>query len=214
MDEKLLLLINREWTNATLDHVMATASSFAAWTPVIVIVILVLLFVGDFKMRAFLITAGLLVGINDGVVSKSLKRIVDRPRPHQTHNDVRVVDLDKATPRLLALFKPVKVKLSRVSLGDVEGRSFPSSHTMNTLAVALAGAAFFGRRAWWLFAIALLVGYSRIYTGSHWPSDVFVSLFLGTGVSLLVLALLELAWRKRGASLLPKIHAQHPALFA
>lgn len=214
MDEKLLLLINRDWTNPALDRVMAAASSFDAWAPVIILLVLMLAWRGGFKMRAFLISAGLLVAISDGVISKTLKRVIDRPRPHQSHNDVRIVDLAKATPRLLAVFKPVKVKLSRTSLEDVEGRSFPSSHTMNTLAVALAGAAFFGWRAWPLFVVATLVAYSRIYTGSHWPSDVFTSLFLSAGSSLLLLALFDLLWKKRGASLLPKIHAQHPALFA
>jgi undecaprenyl-diphosphatase len=214
MDEKLLLLINRDWTSPTLDRVMAGASSFDAWTPIIVILILFLIVRGSFKMRAFLITAGLLVAISDGVISKTLKRVTDRPRPHQSLDDVRIVDLAKAKPRLLALAQPAKVKQSRTSLEDVEGRSFPSSHTMNTLAVAIAGAAFFGWRAWPLFAVAGLVAYSRIYTGSHWPSDVLTSLFLGTGTSLLLLALADFAWRKRGASLLPRIHAQHPALFA
>ena len=127
---------------------------------------------------------------------------------------MRVVELAKAKPRLLALAQPVKVELSRTSLDDVEGRSFPSSHSMNTLAVAVVGAAFFGRRAWFLFAVAFTVSYSRIYTGSHWPSDVATSLFLGAGVTLLVLALVGLLWRKRGAALFPKIHAEHPALFA
>src|SRR6185436_8471603 len=125
---------------------------------------------GSFRMRAFLVIAGVAVGVNDGIVSKTLKRLVDRPRPHQSHSDVRMVELAKAKPRLLALAQPAKVKLSRTSLDDVEGRSFPSSHTMNTLAVAVVGAAFFGWRAWPLFAVAFTVSYSRIYTGSHWPS--------------------------------------------
>lgn len=214
MDEKLLLLINREWTSPALDRVMAAASSFDAWTPLLIVLVLGLILVGDFKMRAFIITAGFLVAINDGVISKSLKSIIDRPRPHQSHNDVRIVDLAKAKPRLLALTRPASVKLSRSSLEDVEGRSFPSSHTMNTLAVALAGAAFFRRRSWPLFVVAALVAYSRIYTGSHWPSDVITSLFLGAGASLLLLALADFAWRKRGAAILPNVHSQHPDLFA
>lgn len=214
MDEKLLLLINRDWTHPALDRVMAGASSFDAWAPVLVVLVLALAWRGSFKMRAFLVAAGLLVAISDGVISKNLKRAIDRPRPHQSLDGVRVVDLAKASPRLLALAQPAKVKLSRTSLEDVEGRSFPSSHTMNTLAVALAGAAFFGWRAWPLFAVAALVAYSRIYTGAHWPSDVLISLFLGAGSSLLLLALADLAWRKRGASLLPRVHSQHPALFA
>lgn len=214
MDEKLLLLINREWTNPALDRLMAAASSFGAWAPLLVLLGLVLLWRGNFRLRAFIVTAALAVAVNDGVVSRTLKRTVDRPRPHQSHNDVRIVDLAKASPRLLGLFKPVQVKLSRSSLDDVEGRSFPSSHTMNTLAVALTALAFYGRRAIWVLALPLLVSYSRIYTGSHWPSDVVISWFLGAASTFLVLALVEWLWRKRAAAWLPSLHAQHPALFA
>ncbi|MEQ1859851.1 MAG: phosphatase PAP2 family protein [Chthoniobacteraceae bacterium] len=214
MDEKLLLLINRDWTSPALDRVMAGASSFDAWAPPLILFLIFVLVLGGFRARAFIITAALLVGVSDGLISKTLKRVIDRPRPHQSHDDVRVVDLGKAKPRLLALAQPAKVKLSQRSVEDVEGRSFPSSHTMNTLAVALAGAAFFGWRAWGLFAMAGLVAYSRIYTGSHWPSDVLVSIFLGAGTSLLMLALAAAGWRTLGAKWLTQIHAQHPSLFA
>lgn len=214
LDEKLLLLINREWTSAALDRLMATASSWDAWLPVFFLVGLVLLVRGGFRMRAFVITALLIVAVNDGIISRSLKQLVDRPRPHQSHNDVRIVDLAKARPRLLALGKPATVKLSRISLEDVEGRSFPSAHTLNFFSLALVAVTFFGWRAAWMFAIAILVGYGRIYTGSHWPSDVLTSIFIAFGSTLLLLALAEWAWRKAGARLFPAAHTEHPSLLA
>ena len=214
MDQKLLFLINRQWTNAGLDWFMGAISCFAAWVPFFLILILILLLKGGFKIRAFLITAGLIVGINDGLVSKTLKQLVDRPRPHQTMNDVRIVDLAKATPRVLALFKPASVKLSRIEFGDVEGRSFPSSHTMNCFSAALVALCFFGRPAAWGFLLAALVGYSRIYTGSHWPSDVVTSIFLAFGSTLMLMALAERLWQRAGRRLLPQTHALHPSLLA
>jgi undecaprenyl-diphosphatase len=214
MDEKLLFLINRDWASPGLDRVMALASSFDVWFPIISILVLVLWIRGSFQMRAFILTAGLIVGINDGIVSRTLKRMVDRPRPHQSHNDVRVVDFQKATPRLLAVGMPMKIEMSRATLDDVEGRSFPSSHTTNTWSVAIAGLAFFGLRAWWLAGIAVLVSMSRIYVGSHWPSDVFVSIFIGCGSTLLLLALLKVMWERLGGRVLPRVHAKHPQLFA
>jgi undecaprenyl-diphosphatase len=214
MDQKLLFVINREWTNGAMDLFMAGLTSFDVWIPLIVVLAVFILVRGNFRARAFLLTVGLVVGVNDGVVSNSLKKIVDRPRPHQSHNDVRQVELAKAKPRLLALFKPVKTKMSRVALKDVEGRSFPSSHTMNTTSAAVVALCFYGWRAWWGVVIAGLIGYSRIYTGSHWPSDVVTSVFLGVGFSLLWLAGIGALWRRQAARWLPRVHAEHPRLFA
>ena len=215
MDQKLLFFINREWTNPALDRFMALLSSFDAWIPLLVLAIALLLWRGGFRARSFVLSAALIVGINDGLIARTLKHVVDRPRPHQAVNDVRQVDLAKATPRLLALGMPLKIKYSRAAgLEDVEGRSFPSAHTVNMTALALVTACFYRRRGSLAFIPALLVGYSRIYTGSHWPSDIVTSIFLGLGSTLLLLCGLEWLWRRHGGRFLPAIHRQHSTLLA
>lgn len=214
MDQELLFLINRQWTSPALDLFMAGVSSFDVWLPFVIVLGVWIAVRGSFRARAFLATAVLVVAINDGLVARTLKRAVDRPRPHQSHNDVRQVDLAKAKPRVLALFQPPKVKLSRSTLKDVDGRSFPSSHTVNTVSAALVAVCFFGWRAWWVFLIPALVGYSRIYTGAHWPSDVVTSIFLGLGATMLWLAVAEWLWRTRGGNVLPRVHEAHPSLLA
>jgi undecaprenyl-diphosphatase len=214
VDPQLLFLINREWTSPALDRAMAALSSFEVWMPLLALLAVVLAFYGGFRVRAFLVTVAVVVGLNDGVVSASLKRLVDRPRPHESHAEVRRVELERARPRLLAVWQPARVKMSRLTFQDVNGRSFPSSHTMNTISAALVAACFFGRRVWWGFLLAGLVAYSRIYTGSHWPSDVLTSIFLGLGATLLWLALLEWLWRARGKIVLPRVWAEHPSLLA
>ncbi len=216
MDQKLLFLINREWTGPLLDRLMALVSSFPAWTPLAVVAIVWALWRGGFRTRAFVLTAGLIVGINDGLVAKTVKRLADRPRPHQVLDGVRVIDLAKATPRLLAATKPVKAKLSQPTddLEKIEGRSFPSSHAMNTISVALVAACFYRRYGWLAFVPALLVSYSRVYVGAHWPSDIVISIFFGLGTTLLLLVACEMLWRRQAARFLPQLHAAHPSLFA
>lgn len=213
MDQQLLFLINRQWIGPVADHVMALASSWAIWGPITLVLLIFVIFRGGFRARAFVVTALIVVGVNDGIVARTLKKAVDRPRPHQAMSDVRIVEFRKAKPRILAIFKPVKIKMSRQELNDVDGRSFPSSHTMNMFSVAIVAAFFFRKQSVWFFLAAALVSYSRIYTGSHWPSDVITSIFIAGGTTLLLIAGLDWLWRRRGEAWLPRLHAQHPSLF-
>ena len=212
MDQKLLFLINREWTGPVLDQFMALMSSYAAWAPLFALLVVLVLWFGGFHARAFVLSAALIVGFNDGVLARTLKHLADRPRPHQALSDVRMLDFAKAAPRLLALGKPLKIKLSHPRGEAVAGKSFPSAHTINSFSIALVCACFFRRRGWLAFLPATAVGYSRIYTGAHWPSDVLVSIFLGLGSSLLLLSALGGLWRQHGARFFPALHARHPSL--
>ncbi|MGV3534130.1 MAG: phosphatase PAP2 family protein [Chthoniobacteraceae bacterium] len=214
MDQKLLFLINREWTHPAADSFMALLSSWDAWWPLVVVLVIVVAIRGGFRARAFLLTAALAAGVSDGLVCKPLKSIVNRPRPHQSVEGVRQVDLRKARPRILALAEPVKAKLSRPPKpGEpIDGRSFPSSHTGTTSAIAFVAFAFYRRRGLWALLIPLSVGYSRVYTGSHWPSDVLWSLFIGMAAGAIALALAKLLWRRFGHRVLPQAHAAHPTL--
>lgn len=60
--------------------------------------------------------------------------------------------------------------------------SFPSGHTTSAFALATILAIYFKNRSLTVVIImgALLVGYSRIYLGQHFPIDVLVGAFIGT----------------------------------
>jgi undecaprenyl-diphosphatase len=151
-------------------------------------------------------------GFSDGVVGRILKRSVARLRPHQTEVGVRMIDL--APPAYSGLLRPVKVKESLGTGHDQAGRSFPSNHASNTAAVALLAGLFFRPWGWLALIPALLVAYSRVYVGSHWPSDVIAGIFIGFAVALFVLAIAELFWRRVAPRQWPDLAGRHPSLLA
>ena len=211
MEQKLFFLINREWTSPALDRTMAMLSSFDFWTPILLVLIVVVAVFGGFKARALLLTLALSIAFTDGVVVNGLKRAFNRPRPCQAEA-VRVVKLQNTTPRFLAILQPASVKASRPESGVIQGRSFPSGHTTDNFTAAMVLAVFYRRRGWLYFPIAAAVGYSRIYSGSHWPSDVFISALLGCGLGLIWVAVAEWLWRRLGARVAPALHRNHPCL--
>lgn len=64
--------------------------------------------------------------------------------------------------------------------------SFPSGHTAVIFALAAAVALIWRRLAWPSFALATLVGLSRILIGAHWPSDVLAGAWVGIAWTLWV----------------------------
>ena len=97
-----------------------------------------------------------------------------------------VVELVKA---LVRRSRPVaRVTQARIVGYPAAGRSFPSGHTSQAFFMATLLALHFHPNAWVMllfYALALLVGITRMYVGAHYPRDVLAGAILGTTWGLL-----------------------------
>src|SRR5207253_3041750 len=103
----------------------------------------------------------------------SLKHVIGRPRPRFTHSGG-------------FQFWP-----SWSSGLD----SFPSGHTSASFAVATVLARHLPSAAWLCYGIAKWVAASRIWRGSHFPTDVLAGVILGVTVGMVASRPLR-AWRE------------------
>ena len=143
-------------------------------TIIAVLAIIFLLLLGRFRHAAFtaLATGG------GAVMGAMLKAMFARPRP-------------EVVPHLI----------------EVHSLSFPSGHSLNSAIVYLTLAILLARElAFWRLRIfvvgaaamlVLLIGFSRIYLGVHFPSDVLAGWSVGAAWALLMGIIADLLHRLR-----------------
>jgi undecaprenyl-diphosphatase len=159
LDQQLFLFLN-SLHSPFWDQVMYTVSGKIIWIP---LYISILIFLGIKYKRKFIIVLLfiILAATLADQVSVLFKNLFERLRPcHE--------------PSLQGLVHLVN--------GECGGKySFVSSHATNSFDVAFLSLLFIKRR-WFTISIiiwALIIGYSRIYLGVHYPGDVICGSLLG-----------------------------------
>lgn len=74
---------------------------------------------------------------------------------------------------------------AKVGRNPLKDHSFPSGHTTAIFSVITPFLFVSGRLSFLLILLALIVGFSRIYLGLHYPSDCIAGSLIGTGSALL-----------------------------
>ncbi len=159
IDRAAFVLINGGLRNVLLDVLMPFVSEKWNFVLPATPVALYLLVRGGCRSRVVILCAVLAVICADASATV-LRNHFQRLRPCQVLQGVRLL------------------------VGCSDSFSFPSNHATNAFALAVFFAVSNRRLAIPLFLLAALVGYSRIYVGVHYPTDVLAGAVLGAMIGL------------------------------
>lgn len=166
LDKKLFVLINSKWTAPWADQFFPAITDLhkTFYFKAIVVPLIILLFMWRRGIKngliifLFCISAVLAA---DGIGNYGFKKTVQRPRPGDT------------------------VGLHVQARSGYGGYSFVSNHAVNMFTFASFIAVVFPAASASVYAIAMLIGYSRVYNGVHFPTDVLCGALLGCLVGAL-----------------------------
>jgi len=162
-DYSLWYLINTKWHTPLADTIIPFLRNQWFWAPLYLF--LAVLLPVKFKKNGMIWCLLFLITfiISDQLSAHLLKPIFHRLRPC---NDPYLADI------------------VRVLVPCGSGYSFPSSHAANHFSMGLFSAVTLGRIAKWVWPVAivwaLMVSFSQVYVGVHFPLDVFCGGLVGS----------------------------------
>lgn len=169
---QILFFINTQATHPWLDVFFYHVTDLHKNPVFNVLVVAAVLFfsVRKYKRESWRVITALIltVAIGDVVGYRLIKGTVERPRPF--HNE--------------------SIKDKIIQRKDAHGNSFPSNHAINCFGSATILAIAFPAACYIFYIFAAIVGYSRLYLGVHYPSDVLAGALIGFLVARLVAAFL------------------------
>lgn len=166
IDVALFYLFNGSLVNPLFDKLMPFITEVNSWLLLYIVGFVWLFWKGGSHGRILALSLIITILLSDYISSEILKDYFGRLRPCRQLDNVRLL----------------------VNCGT--GKSFPSSHAVNNFAAATA-ITFFYKHRWWIFyPLALLVAFSRIYIGVHFPFDALFGSLVGFVISFVIAYLL------------------------
>ncbi len=169
IDINLFYLINRGCQNSFFDLVMPVMSDMKYFYIPLGLLWVFMVAKKNLKSRTIAVTILLLIAVSDFVNSKVIKPVIGRPKPYYT-----ITNIHYYKDKIWTITSKTEKAVKSINY------AFPSSHATNTFAAAFFLSYYYPKFISFFYLIAILVGYSRIYLGVHYPFDVIAGGIEGT----------------------------------
>lgn len=176
-DRGVFGMINQVFTSSFFDAIMPIISDPKMWMIPLGILWIIFFFRTSRRGRIVALCCFIVVAATDQIAATVIKPLVARVRPCNVIPQTHYYDEDKDQWIYTDKFAMTTYKSSY---------SFPSNHAANMAGQAVYWSYFYPQISPILIASALVVGYSRVYLGYHYPSDVAAGYMLGVFFALIV----------------------------
>lgn len=171
-DSTLFYFFNVKLQNGIFDFLMPILTNLDYWRIPLGLMAVLLLIFGKKRGRIALLLLVLGIALSDQVCNNLLKPLIQRIRPCNVLENIHLL------------------------VNCTKAYSFPSSHAMNIFTGCILLSYSYRKIRVILLIIAILVSYSRIYVGVHYPFDVLAGVILGIFCAFIIIILFKLISEK------------------
>ena len=212
LDVELFRLINLRLVNPAFDVAMPFVSGNPLFPPLLLFAGILLIWKGRARGVLCVLMLALIVPLGDGLICRTIKHAVGRPRPFvvlpEVHRPGR--NSGAATRPPSPMTQAAEAAPAPRAKGDFA--SMPSSHAANWFAATMILFIYYRRSLWFMLPGAMLVSFSRIYNGVHYPGDVLAGAILGAGYAAASVWSLNALWGWAGRKWFPLWWQKLPSL--
>ena len=178
LDIKIFFLINQTLSNPVFDSIMPLITNKNNWVLIIIILFFYLAIMNGRRGQIAFVILIVVVGLTDSFSTFILKPYFGRIRPSYD------------------IYEYINLLVAKGGKW-----SMPSNHAANISAIAVVLSYFYDKMKIPLYSLAVIIAFSRVYVGVHYPADVLLGGLIGYGMAWSILTLwviLKMRELKRG----------------